>query len=214
MFLKKVILLRNMRKLLLIFLISGFFYGCLKDEEVEVFYPEDYFPAYPASYWIYNNGNTVKVDPGYHLHSYEDSVESNNKTEDFYVPRIDEHYVYGYKITQNSTRVPVKQLLSEKDESEWVVEYWNGKPIKRKTVSITDVVTLQDTVFGIDTTISGVIAVIEYSEEMGEENWFVKEYYAKYVGLIRTEINNYPDTLNPIIGYDLVDYYINHNFGL
>lgn len=196
----------------LVFILFGIA-SCLPEEEFNVLYPKDYFPAYPASYWTYNNGQTVKVDPGYFLHAYEDSIGSNHKTDEIYVPRIDEEYVYEYSITQNSTRVPLKKLLSENaGDPAWIVDYWNGKPVYRKTVATDNAITLRDTIYNMDTTYTNVISVIEYAEALGEENWFIKEYYAQYIGLIRREVNNYQDTINPIISYDLVDYYINHEF--
>jgi hypothetical protein len=203
----------QMRNIFLLVFAAIAITSCFPEEEFEILYPKEYFPAYPASYWTYNNGETVKVDPGYHLHSYEDSIDSNHKTDEIYVPRIDGEYVYEYAITQNSTRVPLKKLLTESTgETQWVVDYWNGKPVYRKTLAANNSVSLLDTIYNIDTTYTSVISIIEYAEDLGEENWFIKEYYAKYVGLIRKEINNYQDTLNPIVSYDLVDYHINHNF--
>ena len=110
--------------------------SCFPEEEFEILYPKNYFPAFPASYWTYSNGETVKVDPEYYLHSYEDSIDSNHKTGEIYVPRIDGQYVYEYSITQNSTRVPLKKLLSETEGTLWIVEYWNGKPVYRKTLAV------------------------------------------------------------------------------
>ena len=202
-----------MRNLILILLFTILLPACFPEEEFEILYPKEYFPAYPASYWTYSNGQTIKVDPGFHLHSYEDSIDSNHKTDEIYVPRIDGQYVYEYGITQNSTRAPLKILLSESNTSSaWIVDYWNGKPVYRKILAINNTVHILDTIYNIDTTFTNVISVIEYSEELSDTNWFSKEYYAKYVGLIRKEINNYQDTLNPIISYDIVDYFINHNF--
>lgn len=201
-----------MRNLLLIGFFLFLFSSCLPDEEFEILYPKDYFPAYPASYWTYNNGTTVKVDPGYYLYSYEDSIDSNHKTDEIYVPRIDEQYVYEYGITQNSTRVPLKKILDESVSSPWIVDYWNGKPVYRQTIATNNAVAIFDTIYNIDTTYSDVLTVIEFAEELTDSVWFRKEYYARYVGLIRVEINNYQDTLNPIVSYDIVDYFINHNF--
>jgi hypothetical protein len=211
-YLKKTVK-QKMRNIYIILFSSIFILGCLEEEEPETIFPKEYFPAYPASYWIYSNGETVKVDAGYHLHSYEDSINSNHKTEAVYVPRIDGQYVYEYGITQNSTRVPLKNLLQESvSTSPWVVEYWNGKPVYRKVLAVNNTVVLYDSIYNIDETFTNVISVIEYAQELSDTNWFVKEYYAQYVGLIRKEINNYQDTLNPLIVYDLVDYYVNHNF--
>lgn len=202
-----------MRNIILFLGTIVLFNSCLPDEEMEILYPKDYFPAYPASYWTYSDGNTVKVETGYHLHSYEDSIGSNHKTEEMYVPKIDGQYVYEYGITQNSTRVPLKKLLQETvSSSGWIVDYWNGKPVYRQVLAVNNTVTVSDTIFNIDTTFTNVISVIEYAEELTETNWFVKEYYAQYVGLIRIEVNNYQDTLEPIVTSDLVDYYINHSF--
>ena len=189
-------------------------FSCIKREEPEIIYPKSYFPAYPGSYWVYNNGQTVKVDQNYHLHSYENNISSNNKTEEVYVPRINGQYVYEYSITQNSTLIPLKKLLSETADESWIVDYWNGKNVSRKIVSINDSIAIVDTIFGIDTTFKSVISVIEYSEEFGEENWFSKEYYVKYIGLIRKETNNYQDTLDPVIEFYIVDYSINHKFSI
>lgn len=186
--------------------------SCVKDDDVEIIYPKDYLPAYPTSYWVYSNGEIVKVEPGYHLHSYHDSINNNHVSEEVYVPKINGEFLYEYSITQNSIQFPLKELLRENINSQWTVNLWNDMPVYRKVISLNDTIVLKDSITGIDTTLTSIVSVIEYTTDLGEENYFVKEYYAKQIGLVRKEYNNYQDTLGSFIAYDLVDYFINHTF--
>lgn len=112
-----------------------FFNSCKEDPEPETIYPEDYFPVYPGSWWLYSNGELKTTSSGYVLHAYEADIASPYETEEAFVPYWDGHYVYAYSITQNSIEFPLKQILHETKHEEWTVGYIEGVDILRKTIS-------------------------------------------------------------------------------
>ncbi len=188
-------------------LILGFaiLYGC-NEAENEYIFPKDYFPAYPQSYWVYSNGTTVKVSPGYHEHNYYEGLETTATSDVVYVPRIGDQFVYEYSITQNDNRVPLKKLLSEKTGEDWVVNYWEDGQMRRKVINKDTSVTLTSPTEnkGVQT-FDSCIVVIEYFKDTIEYDWQTKEIYAPKVGLIRQEIRRGEDSL---INKELVRYYI------
>ncbi len=200
--------------ILLLLLISVLAFSCAKDEEPPFIYPKSYFPAFPGSYWIYTNGETKTVAPDYCLHSYQQGIVSPDFSDDAYVPRIGQQYVYEYSITQNSTTYPLKKLLSEKFDDSWVVNDWDGNEIKRKVVSVDDTINIDQYPYINDsvTVYSPVIEVIEFSSNEGDTLWFSKEYYAKNIGLIRRDINISHDSINAVVEFELVKCLINHEF--
>ena len=200
--------------ILMFLVISVLAFSCKKEEDPPFIYPKSYFPAYPGSYWIYTNGETKTVDPDYYLHSYQQGVVSPSFSENAYVPKIGQQYVYEYSITQNSTTYPLKKLLSEKLNDSWVVNDWNGDEIKRKVVAVGDTISIRQYPYTSDsvTVYSPVIEVIEYSSKNGEKAWFSKEYYANKIGLIRKDINISHDTINSVVDFELVKDSINHDF--
>lgn len=184
-----------MKKILLLIGTLMIFAAC-KDTEVEYLFPKDYFPAYPESYWVYSDGTTVTVSPGYHKHNYYEELESNVTTDEVYVPMIDNHYVYEYSITQNDNRKPLKKLLSESTNDNWIVGYWKNGEIKRKVINNDTSVTLSAPVADIDQqTFDSCIIVEEFYKDTIAHAWMTKEIYAPKIGLIRQEIRRGEDSL-------------------
>jgi len=187
---------------LLLFLIVT---GCEKDDYAFVL-PEKYFPAYPTSHWIYSNGTTVHVDPEYYLHQYKEELSSSKTTEPKYVPRIDGHYVYGYKITQNSNRIPLKELLRTSTGT-WDVDFWEGIKIRRRLEKI-DTIVLRQNVMPLDTNVVDTVVFIVEFFENNPTNWISREAYAPNIGLIRRELNMSDTSINPFIEKELIYYFI------
>lgn len=180
--------------------------GC-EQEKYEYVFPEKYFPAYPESYWIYSNGTTVKVDPDYQEHHYYPGVGIVGKTEIVYVPRMEGQYVYGYKITQNSTQVPLKELLRTTKNAEWIVDYWNGTEIRRKVETIDTTITLNSKIDPLnEDIIDSVILVCEFIKD--NPVWIYREAYAPNIGLIRREINISDTSIVPHVEKELIKYFI------
>lgn len=183
--------------------------GCNEKDEAEYIFPLDYFPAYPESYWIYSDGTTIKVSPGYHKHHYYEELESNVTTSEVYVPKINSQYVYEYAITQNNNRVPLKKLLSENYAESWTVDYFQDGKIKRKVINKDTSISLTAPVSTNDQqTFDSCIVVIEYYEDTIAHTWQTKEIYAPKVGMIRQEIRRGEDSL---VAKELIRYYISED---
>lgn len=199
-----------MKKIIAIFTIALFIFSC-EDTQLEYVFPKAYFPAYPESYWVYSDGSTVAVSPGYHEHSYYTTIENNERSEVVLVPKINEQFIYEYSITQNDNRIPLKQLLSESNGEVWTVGYWQNTEIRREVIA-------KDTTISLSTEIpetgeiqfDSCIIVKEYIyDTINPDAWLVKEIYAPYVGMIKREIQRDGDSL---VEKELVDYFITQEF--
>ncbi|MBE9467820.1 MAG: hypothetical protein IMY72_05785 [Bacteroidetes bacterium] len=201
------------KELILLFILVISF-SCQKENDPSVISPKSYFPAYPGSYWVYTDGETRTVEPDYCLHSYQQGVVGPDFSEEAYVPKMGQQYVYEYGITQNSVTHPLKQLLSEKLNDTWVVKDWNNEEIIRKVIAINDTVKINQypSTSNKINSYNPVIVVIEYSSSEGEKHWRSKEYYAKNIGLIRRDINISREIIEPVIVFELVSCSINHVF--
>jgi uncharacterized protein YlaN (UPF0358 family) len=177
-----------MKKIIYFILLLIGLYSC-KDDEIPYIFPKDYFPAYPESYWYYTDGSIIKVSPGYHKHNYYEELETTETSEEVYVPKIDQQYVYEYAITQNDNRVPLKKLLDESNGKNWVVGYPQNGELKRRVIATDVATTLSDTLAGTDQiTFEKCIVVVEFLTTDGYANWLSRETYAYKVGLIKEEI--------------------------
>ena len=188
-------------------LITVLFSAC-KETELEYIFPKDYLPAYPESYWIYSDGSTAKVSPGYHKNQYYEELEGTSKTDEVYVPIMDGRYVYEYAITQNNNRIPLKKLLTENKNDDWVVDYWQSGEIRRKVIDKDVTLRLTDSLPNGVKTLDSVIVVIEYYKDADTTKpWFTKEYYAPFIGLVRQDVRRGQDSL---ILKELTRYYISN----
>lgn len=203
-----------LKYILLTFAIGSLIVSCEPKAEPDFVYPLEYLPAYPGSYWIYNNGDQIVTSSSYVLHSYQSSLSSLETTEEVYVPMYDGEYLYEYTITQNSTEYPVKKLLEETvGGNPWMVSDFNGEPTMRAVTKSLDSIIISFPPYAdpMDSILvfKDVLVVVEYVDSLGEDNWNLKEYYAKDVGLVRVEANNPYDTLNSIVIKELQQYKIN-----
>jgi len=188
-------------------LITVLFSAC-KETELEYIFPKDYLPAYPESYWIYSDGSTVKVAPGYHKHNYFEELEGTSKSDQVYVPKMNNQYVYEYKVTQDNNRIPLKKMLSESKDDDWVVDYWQNGEIRRKVIDKDVTLRLTDSLPNGVKNLDSVIVVIEYYKDADTTlPWFTKEYYAPLIGLVRQDARRGQDSL---ILKELTRYYISN----
>ena len=201
-----------MNKIFIIFIAITLFASCKKDDPLDVIVPKAYLPAYPGSYWDYSNGERVSVNSQYVAHSYQEGTNSSTSTVEKLVPKIGNEYLYEYKITQNSIRYPLKQLLSESVSTTWVVDKINNQDIYRKTVESIDTMYIKD-ISGAtnDSTLYiNTLVIVEYMDSLGDLRWNTKEYYSKNIGLIKIEINNPYDNLDPVVQKQLILSHINN----
>ncbi|HPW67463.1 MAG TPA: hypothetical protein PLY32_05025 [Salinivirgaceae bacterium] len=198
-----------MKNIIFIAIILLFAFGC-EETNYPFIFPEKYFPAYPESYWVYSNGTTEKVDPGYHKHIYYKELGNMAQSEFVFVPRINNEYVFKYNITQNNTLMPIKTLLKTTPGAAWVVNHWEGKEVYRKVVETSASITLSQGVGTSGQTVfDSVIVVVEYIGQENENSWVYRESYAPNVGLIKREINNSDSIPEPYTEMELRRYFIN-----
>lgn len=193
---------------LLVVLVSA----CELDEDPQTEYPDSYLPAYPGSYWDYNNGERILTSPTYELHSYEYEINSTKKTSEVYVPVYNGQYLYTYSVYQNSTQYPLKKLLDEKTGEKWVINDVNNSPVIREVTHKLDtfIIPFPPHTNPVDCVFTDVIVVVEYIETFGVDKWNVKEYYADSVGLIQVEVNDpFDTTQSSIVQKQINGYYIN-----
>lgn len=198
-----------MRVFLLLALLTFGLFSCNKGDEIAFVPPLDYLPAYPGSYWTYTNGQRIITANNYVEHQYLLGVTSTEMSDVKKVPVYDGKYLYEYEITQASTQFPLKKLLQEETGDAWQVNLINGQKIMRKTIATGDTLFIDQLGTAAADTFLNVIQVVEYVDSLSADNWYLKEYYAKNIGLIRTEIDNPFDTLPAIIEKEIIDYHIN-----
>lgn len=92
--------------------------GCKKEPKYDTIFPEEYFPAYPGSYWVYTNGVTKTTEAYYRLHTVN--------SEDVYVPVYDGEIVNGYKVGN-------KEIINFNGYP-WQVGEFDGMEIYREIV--------------------------------------------------------------------------------
>ncbi len=170
--------------------------------------PLEYFPAFPGSFWVYNNNDTLKV-AGYEKFKFSSSDYASVPTYDslilpklilngIYNPGDSVAYVKEYSISKSSNsnyRDPAFYgLLSTIKGAEFTIgasiqgHKITGKTIKDDTTIVIGSITYQNVIV----TIIFDYAWINQTGNPPETCAFVKEYYAKNVGLIRREKRNYP----------------------
>ncbi|MFO7863320.1 MAG: hypothetical protein R6U85_04925 [Salinivirgaceae bacterium] len=177
------------------------------ETDIPYVFPKDYLPAYPESYWVYSDGTTTKVSPGYHKHRYFEELEGTERSDEVYVPLMESHYVYEYSVTQNDNSYPLKRLLSEDNGKTWTIGDWLNGTVHRKVIDKDVTVTLSSPILNTEEQVfDSVIVVIEYIKEPDTTYpWKLKEYYAPFVGLIRQDIRRNNDSL---IAKELIRYFI------
>ncbi|MBI9069103.1 MAG: hypothetical protein JEZ09_17530 [Salinivirgaceae bacterium] len=198
-----------MKKTLIPILLILMLFSCNKEDELAIVSPKEYLPAYPGSYWTYTNGERIMVNTEYITHSYQLGVSSSEMSEEKRVPCYNGKALYEYSIEQYSSVYPLKKLLIEKGAEPWIVDKLNGEYIKRQLIKTEDSIPIVP-IGVLDTTwYPNVLVVVEFIDSLTVDRWNYKEYYAKNIGLIKSEINNPFDTLPPIVEKELIYSHIN-----
>ena len=213
-------------KLLIVFLILIGVFSCRKDivKNYETVVPLDYFPAYPGSYWVYDNNDTLKVLDYYQPYIFNSSSYSSSPNYDtLMLPKLILNGIYNkgekyafvkeYSISKphnsNYKIPPFITFLTLTENGKFSIsEYYQGEHIVGKTIKKDTSVLIGNTMY------NNVIITIHYNEACSgyysqEECASVREYYAKGVGLIKRE------SKNPVLDtvytktFEIVDFYIN-----
>ena len=224
------------KKLYFAFLIFlGMLISCNKDIEIQAINnfvafdtikPMEFFPAYPGSYWIYDNNETLKVANQYEKYIYNSAGYTSEPEYDTLVlPKFILNGIYNqgdtfaylkeYSLSKSSSsnyRDPAfKKLLSLTEGSEFVIgEAVQGHKTTGKTIKV-------DTSIFIGTQkYENVIVIIQFDNsflsefaQTPEECAFLREYYAKNIGLIKREKRNYPMDTVFIKDIEITKYEIN-----
>lgn len=208
--------------------------SCEKDKEAKMdnsvvydtIIPLNYFPAFPGSYWIYDSNDTLKV-----ANQYEEYIFNSagfTAVPDFdtlFLPKLILNgvfnptdtfaYVNGYSISKakkgSHYRDPAfKGLLSLNEGSQFSIGgSFQGHKIIGKTIKV-------DTTISIGTVeYKNVIVTIRFDRacELGlgvtpEECAYLREYYAKDVGLIKREVRSSITNTDFVKDIELVKYEI------
>ncbi len=208
--------------------------SCEKDKETkpednivyDTIKPLEYLPAFPGSYWIYDNNDTLKVADQYEKYIFNSAGYTAVPDYDtLMLPKLilngvfNQPDTYAYlneysisKSNESNYRDPAfKELLSLTEGSEFTIGgAIQGHKIKGKTIKV-------DTTIYIGTTeYKNVIMTIQYDYAcvLGtggspEDCATLREYFAKDVGLIKRETRNYPIEIEFVKDIELIKYKLN-----
>jgi len=205
--------------------------SCEKDNEKKpndsVIYdtikPLDYFPAYPGSYWIYDNNDTLKVANQYEKYIFNSSGYTAEPDYDTLIlPKLILNgifnspdtfaYVNGYSISKSNEsnyRDPAfKELLSLTEGSEFTIGgAIQGHKITGKTIKVDTTINIGTTEYkNVIITIQFDYACVSGTGGSPENCATIREYYAKDVGLIKRETRNYPINTDFLKDFELIKY--------
>lgn len=202
-------------------------FSCEKNDKAPVVattvQPLPYFPAFPGSYWIYDNGDTMKVDGyfDYTFNSASYTAEPVYKT--FKLPKLvlngifNDNDTYAYvneysisKANESNYKDPAfKELLSLTENTEFTIGGASqGHRITGKTVKTDTTITVANVQYNdVIVTIQYDEACITYGNGTPESCADIREYYSKNVGLIKREKR---DNISDVFVDDinLVEYYV------
>jgi len=207
--------------------------SCEKDNETipkdifvyDTIKPLDYFPAFPGSYWIYDNYDTLKVADQYEKYIFNSAGYTAEPDFDTLIlPKLILNgvfnspdtfaYVNGYSISKSNMsnyRDPAfKELLSLTEGSEFTIEgAIQGHKITGKTIKVDTAINIGTTIYeNVIITIQFDYAFVSGTGDSPEDCATLREYYAKGVGLIKRETRNYPIDTNFVKDFELIKYEI------
>ena len=207
--------------------------SCKDDKEIKpennVIYdtvkPLEYFPAFPSSYWIYDNNETLKVADKYEKYIFNSADYTSEPNYDTLIlpklilngifnPPDTYAYVQKYSISkskESNYRDPAfKEILSLIEGSEFTIgaaiqgHKFTGKTIKVDTSIIIGTKQYENVII----TIQFDYACVSGTGGTPEDCATIREYYAKNVGLIKREKRNYPIETDFVKEFELVEYEI------
>ena len=182
--------------------------------------PLEYFPAYPGSYWVYSNNDTLKVADEYKSYTYQ--VYENgltNKTGLFpqlilngiYNKGASIAYVNEYSISAreywHDAPFPFISILSPTKGKIFFSYNMDSHSLIGQTVIIDTSITINNVLY------DDVIVTLYYDghfigtrEEIADK----KEYYAKDIGLIKRETRDFPNDTLFTTDFYLISYHVNN----
>jgi len=235
--------LKQLSTLCSMFIVLFLFFSCSKkeiqdieeteeSEETEVIivpsydtiFPSEYLPAYPGSWWKYDNGETIKIDSSYHLRNIlTPDCAGSWDTLTVYLPRMNNtrmfqssdslisiyyNQIFGRSVPacgtyQHSFKnyYPVFRL---RDGSGWDLSLKNAGYYNAGISYLTENYSVGDTSY------DSINYSLEYvSGGGGVQNWTVKRVFAKHIGLIHYVERKYIWSNDTIENIKLLDYFIN-----
>ena len=189
------------------------------DESIMKIAPLEYFPAYPGSYWVYSNKDTIRVNENYEKCTYRSSdFTASEQHETVLLPRLSKNNIFNsafvkeYSIT-NSSGLSHDSYFREilniiEGGSFYITSSYSGHQNIGITIKTDTTIVLNGVTF------ENVIVTIQYDSYfagMGKtplECAHVREYYAKNIGLIKRESRSYPVESNFHLNFELVEYKI------
>ena len=173
----------------------------------------EYFPVYPNSFWIYlnSNGDTVvhKTDSIYSLWSNYNPINYPNDTTKYFVTKYDRKAVKKYSIyigTDSYHEGGWETILPDsiypgnlfEMRYDWPNTYYRGK------IQTIDTTLKVNSIF-----YDSVIIVLKYYGPQDGKLPFGKTYYAKNIGIIKTERCTYQSFDSIISAESIISYHIN-----
>ncbi|MBP1644647.1 MAG: hypothetical protein H6Q16_222 [Bacteroidetes bacterium] len=180
--------------------------------------PKEYFPAFPGSYWVYNNTDTLRVMEDYQLYIYRrylDYYGVEYVDDTIVLPKFYPNSIYGdvlilrYEISnfRGSHNEPAwKGILSETLGG---VFYQSASEFGNQNIGMT--VAVDTTIIVNGVTYNDVIVTVLYNRAFmlpPELCFYYRDYYAKGVGLIKREETDYPPSSEVRVLFELTDYNI------
>lgn len=192
----------------------------------DTIFPHPYYPAYPGSWWEYNNSKTVTVEPYWQQFVYLTHIENQGCTfttvDTIYLPLIGDDYLNYNKLTTSyQDHYMSERIIFNDKESSWK-SFQNpesefteltGKSLSssgmafdkyyRTVTSQLDTMTLSGTPFH-----DIMVVEEEMHYDLNKIGYIITYYYAKDVGIIKEVL----ETGIPEFDYDLelTDYFINN----
>jgi hypothetical protein len=172
----------------------------------------DYFPVYPNSYWIYtgSDGDTIihKTDTGYFLWSNYNPINNPYDTVKYYVTTYDGKAVKKYNIYVGTdsyhesgweTILPDSIYIGNlfQKRYDWPNTYYSGK-----------IQTIDTTLIFNSLHYDSVLIVLEYCGPSVGILPFGKTYFAKNIGIIKTERCSYQSFDSIVSEEFLINYHI------
>lgn len=177
-------------------------------------FPLSYFPAYPGSYWKYENIlngeiTTKKTEPTYLKDLNRTSHAS--KADTFYVPYYQKEPTWGYSLHSTVINTygdyPYFRILSDTLSvgAQWTVYHWGGVHIMRKIKAKDATIVIKGKSY------YPTIVMQDYNYEGPPKGLRQSEsYYTKDIGLIMYKtFGGYPSDTMYTTTIVLVDYFIN-----
>jgi len=202
--------MKTILKCLVLSVIVGLI-SCKKNNDVyEKIEPLEYFPAFPGSYWVYDNNETLQVEK-YERYTYNtEAYDGEPKYETLILPKLVLNgifnapdaiaYIKRYSISKSSYHIyrdfAFIDLLAETEGSTfYITSTWGGNRNEGKTIKKDTSIIVQNKRY------DNVLITVQYNTGCWNPNYSIeecstiKEYYAKNVGLIKRERRHIADSV-------------------